>query len=92
MRLLVLSLLEVGHDAVHAKRLGREKVESFDIAVGGSALSDLLDVWSKSGRSAADVAAEAARTGDVLVQNGILFHRIVEDLLAAGVDDQHFPL
>ena len=47
MRLLVLPLLEVGHDAVHDMRMRREKVEGLDIAVGGSTVGDLFDVWSK---------------------------------------------
>ena len=48
MRPSVLPLLQVGHDAVDNVRLGREKVDGVDIAVGGAAVSDLLNVWSKS--------------------------------------------
>ncbi len=49
MCLLVLPLLEVGHDTVHDVWLRGEEVEGVDIAVVGSAVEDLFDVWSKSG-------------------------------------------
>ena len=48
MRASVLPLLQVGHDAVDNVRLGREEVDGIDITVGGAAVSDLLNVWSKS--------------------------------------------
>jgi len=50
MRSLVFPFLKVGHDTVHDVWLRAQEVESLDIAVGGASISDLLDVWSKSGR------------------------------------------
>lgn len=43
--LVVLPLLEIGHDTVHDMRLGREEVYGVDIAVGRPSLVDLLNVW-----------------------------------------------
>lgn len=49
VRTLVLALLEIGHDTVNDVGLWGEKVEGVDIAVGGTAVEDLFDVWSESG-------------------------------------------
>ena len=48
MRPSILTLLQVGHNAVDNVRLRRDEVYGIDIAVGGAAVSDLLNVWSKS--------------------------------------------
>ena len=78
-------------------RLRREEIESLDIAIAGSSIGDLFDVWSKSGtgrcikplheRSIVD-----GRTCDVLVQDGVLFDHVVEHALAVSVDYEDFPL
>lgn len=57
MRILILPLLKVGHEAVHDVRLWGEDVESFDIAISWPAVGDLFDVWSKSGDRWLDIGA-----------------------------------
>lgn len=47
MRLSVLPLLEIGHDTVDDVRLWGEEVYGVDLAVGGPAVRDDLDIWSE---------------------------------------------
>lgn len=44
----ILPLLKVGHDAVDDVGPRGEEVDGVDIAVGGAAVRDLFNVWSKS--------------------------------------------
>ena len=48
-RLPVLSLLQVGHDAVHDVGLRREDIDDIDIALTGPAVLNLFNVWNQSG-------------------------------------------
>lgn len=48
-RLPVLSLLQVGHDAVHNMSLRREDIYDVDIALTGPAVLNLFNVWNQSG-------------------------------------------
>ncbi len=94
MTLLILLLLEVGHDTVDNMLPGSEKIEGVDIAVSWSAVGDLFDVWSKSGKQPPHLDAPKLgfHTCDVLVQNGILVHDIVDDAPTVAVDYENFPL
>lgn len=93
MCLLIFPLLKIGHDAVHNVWLRGEEVEGLDIAVGGAAVGDLLDVWSKSGHLRRfESVLGGARTRDVLVQKRILFDYVLQQLLAVGVEHEDFPL
>ena len=48
-RLPVLSLLQIGHDAVHDVGLWREDIDDIDIALTGPAVLNLFNVWNQSG-------------------------------------------
>lgn len=48
-RLPVLSLLQVGHDAVHNVGLWSEDIDDVDIALTGPAVLNLFNVWNQSG-------------------------------------------
>jgi hypothetical protein len=48
-RLPILSLLQIGHDAVHNMRLRREDIDDVDIALTGPAVLNLFNVWNQSG-------------------------------------------
>jgi len=48
-RLPVLSLLQVGHDAVHNVGLRREDIDDVDITLTGPAVLNLFNVWNQSG-------------------------------------------
>ncbi len=61
MRSLVLLFLEVGHDTIHDVWLRREKIQGFDIAIGRPSISDLLDVWSKSGHCSSTTPSSRRR-------------------------------
>lgn len=63
MRPTIFSFVEVGHDTVDDVRLRTEQVDGVDIFVGGAAIGDLLNVWSKSGAE----QCEGRREGGVLV-------------------------
>ena len=101
MRPSVLPLLQVGHDAVHDMRLGSEEVDGVDITIGGAAVSDLLNVWSKSELrvvgceemffdSGSEVVGE--RTRDILVEDGVFFEDVVDQAAGVGVEHEHLPL
>lgn len=45
----VLSLLQVGHDAVHNVCLRRKDIDDVDIALTGPAVLNLFNVWNQSG-------------------------------------------
>jgi hypothetical protein len=48
-RLPILSLLHIGHDTVHNVSLRREDIDDVDIALAGSAILNLFNVWNQSG-------------------------------------------
>ena len=48
-RLPVLSLLQVGHDAVHNVGLRRKDIDDVDIALTWPAVLNLFNVWNQSG-------------------------------------------
>jgi hypothetical protein len=74
-------------------RLRREEINGVDIAIRGSSVGDLLDIYIVSGRYPRRYfSSRIIRTGDVLVQNGVLIEHIVEQSPRVGVHHQHFPV
>lgn len=47
MTSMIFPFLKVGHETVHNVLFGGKEVKGVHITIGGSAISDILDVWNQ---------------------------------------------
>lgn len=97
--LFVFPPVEISHDTVNNMRLGSEQIDGVDIPIGRPSVFNLLNVWAAVSRirtcgrgGAGAMVAGHKHTGNVLIQNIILFDDVVDQSATRLVQNKDFPL